>query len=319
MIIQPMIPIWLMAIICAILLVFKRKGWAYIRQILMVALLFVINLRPMLPGKTIAVQEQKYNLNVLFVIDSTLSMLAEDYGDEDAPRLDGVKADCKYIVDELATANFSVITFDNSAHELVPYSDNKEHVQYVIDSVYPLDKIYAKGSNMSVANEMMEDSLKTIIDNNKGETVVFFISDGEVNHKKLEKFSCKDDITYGAVLGYGTSKGGKMHYQSYYADKPEIVKYWDEQYNYKAAISKIDESNLKSIAKDLGVSYVHMEETHDIDGVLDEIKQNVKLKESGEQVEKDKALGADDLYFFLLIPLLLLVLFEMILIVRRKE
>ena len=45
---EPIIPIWLMAIICVVLLVIKRKGIIpYIRQIIMVLLLFAINLRPM--------------------------------------------------------------------------------------------------------------------------------------------------------------------------------------------------------------------------------------------------------------------------------
>lgn len=50
MIINPIIPIWLMAIICIALAIFKRKGkFAYIRQIIMIILLFMINLRMMIP------------------------------------------------------------------------------------------------------------------------------------------------------------------------------------------------------------------------------------------------------------------------------
>ena len=45
---EPIIPIWLMVIICIGLLAIKRKGVIpYIRQCLIVVLLFVINLRPM--------------------------------------------------------------------------------------------------------------------------------------------------------------------------------------------------------------------------------------------------------------------------------
>ena len=39
MIVNPIIPIWLMAIICVALLIVKRKGiWPYIRQIIIIAL-----------------------------------------------------------------------------------------------------------------------------------------------------------------------------------------------------------------------------------------------------------------------------------------
>ena len=41
---HPIIPIWLMVIICVALLAIKRKGIApYIRQVLMVLILFAIN------------------------------------------------------------------------------------------------------------------------------------------------------------------------------------------------------------------------------------------------------------------------------------
>ena len=43
----------------------------------------------------------KIILDVMFVIDNTISMLAEDYDGENT-RLEGVKTDCSYIIDELA-------------------------------------------------------------------------------------------------------------------------------------------------------------------------------------------------------------------------
>ena len=46
MTINPIIPLWLMGIICIVLLFFKRKGiFNYVRQIVIVALLFLINMR----------------------------------------------------------------------------------------------------------------------------------------------------------------------------------------------------------------------------------------------------------------------------------
>ncbi len=79
MIINPIIPIWLMAVICVILLFFTRKGaFNYIRQIIIIILLFAINLRIMVPNPDAQTVEKK--VDVLFVVDNTISMLAEDYG-----------------------------------------------------------------------------------------------------------------------------------------------------------------------------------------------------------------------------------------------
>ena len=82
-----------MGILCIILLIMRRKNkYAYIRQILIVILLFVINLRIMIPSSDVKVQTN--NFDVLFVIDETISMLAEDYNGNNT-RYEGVKEDCK--------------------------------------------------------------------------------------------------------------------------------------------------------------------------------------------------------------------------------
>ena len=59
MIISPIIPIWLMGIICVILLaVFKSKDkYTFIRQIIIISLLFIINLRVMYMSKKSKVQK----------------------------------------------------------------------------------------------------------------------------------------------------------------------------------------------------------------------------------------------------------------------
>lgn len=45
--INPIIPIWVMSLLCVLFLVLGRKGkFNYIRQVIIVALLFAINLRP---------------------------------------------------------------------------------------------------------------------------------------------------------------------------------------------------------------------------------------------------------------------------------
>ena len=74
MIVNPIIPIWLMSVICIILLVLKRKGiFPYIRQIIVILLLFVINLRIMIPDE-IEVSSPKIDAKVIFVIDNTIGL-----------------------------------------------------------------------------------------------------------------------------------------------------------------------------------------------------------------------------------------------------
>ena len=84
MTVNPIIPIWLMAIICIALAFFRRKGtFNYIRQIAIIVLLFIINLRIMVPDYDAETIKRK--IDVLFVVDNTISMQAEDYGSDRCP------------------------------------------------------------------------------------------------------------------------------------------------------------------------------------------------------------------------------------------
>ena len=135
MIIKPIIPIWFMIIlsITEIIIIIRNKRLEEIisnkpkeeltnRQkklikehkinsfikITIVILLFVINLRPMVPNGEII--EVKSDISVLFVIDKSVSMRALDY-DGEKERFEGVISDCCYITQELSGSKFSIITF----------------------------------------------------------------------------------------------------------------------------------------------------------------------------------------------------------------
>ncbi|MDD6071024.1 MAG: VWA domain-containing protein [Clostridiales bacterium] len=320
MILNPIIPIWLMAIICIGLLLLKRKGvWPYIRQIVIVILLFVINLRIMLPGEVVNVQEQKMNVHVLFVIDDTISMLAEDY-DGKHTRLEGVKEDCQYIVDELPGARFSVISFHNTANLLSPFTNNAEYVKSTIASIYPLDDLYARGSSMNVAKDVMLHTLQDIKEKRDTKVVLFFISDGEVTDgSNLESFTeVAQYVSNGAVFGYGTEAGGNMHVKNY---DDELVLVEDESgYDNKPAVSKIDEVNLKKLAKDFGIEYVNRNQGKSLDSIINDVKNSAEVikKSSDEKKASNQVETATDIYYFFVIPLLILLLYEAITLIRKK-
>lgn len=306
MIVNPIIPIWLMSIISIFLLIFKRKGlFPYIRQILMVILVFIINLRIMIPDGNVSSGTQKMDVNVLFVIDDTISMLAQDYsgGDE---RLTAVKEDCEYIIDELNGAKFSVISFHNVANLLSPFTYDTQFAKNTVNAIYPLEELYARGSSMNVCKDLLEETLENTANKKDGKVIVFFISDGEItNEDTLESFAnLSDYVDGGAVLGYGTGKGGKMYLKSMLDDKVEALMDTSE-YPYSEAVSKIDEKNLKKIASDMGIGYIHMTKQSEIDSVLKDIRNNAEIKR-----EDVTTSGYKDTYYFFMIPLLLLLIYE---------
>ena len=314
MITNPIIPIWLMAIICVIMLVVKRKGIIpYIRQIVIVLLVFAVNLRVMVPSGDAKGKTRKIEANVVIVVDSTISMLARDYNGE-TERLTAVKADCKYVTDELYGARFSVISFDNIANYLSPFTNDAGYTANVIDAISPIGQMYAKGSSINVCKDMLNDILKKAKDKDNGNVYLLFISDGEItNGDKLDSFKgLSKYIDGGAVLGYGTKEGGEMYARSYSDEEPSVVEDKSD-YPYKPAISRIDENNLKKLAGDMGIDYINMNKQSNIDSVLDEIRRN-----SSPQDTENSTYGYKDVYYIFLIPLLLLLIFEFICYKRRK-
>ena len=310
MIINPIIPIWLMAIICIALAICKRKGkFAYIRQIIMIILLFMINLRMMIPTD-VEVSTKRIDANVFFVIDNTISMTANDCADG-TTRMDALKADCNNITGSLSGARFSLITFANISKLVFPLTESTSFVNSCIKGIGVTDELYAKGSSMNICKDMVVELVKAAHEKNTGKVIVFFISDGEItNGDTLDSF--KEAAKYidgGAVLGYGTSKGGNMYIKDYFSDSDDLVAIEDKsEYPYKKAVSKIDEENLKAIAKDMGIEYINMTTENKLDTVIDNIK-----KDTASLGDEDSRLdGYKDIYFIFIIPLLGMLVYEFI-------
>lgn len=340
MIINPIIPIWLMSIICIALCYFilndksfrekisnklnnektdrqkqviKRFIISSIVKILIVILIFVINLRFMIPnGESISISS---DLGVIFVVDTSVSMKALDY-DGNKERIEGIKKDCCYIVDELAGCKFSIITFGNNARRVIPFTEDGDMVQAELKSIQLESDTYAKGTSLNTVKDCLEQTLKSESDskNKVTEIVVFFISDGEITKEgeNLNSFSnLKKYISNGAVLGYGTEEGGKM-VNSLYDDKPDspyyYKYYYDKNYKKVTALSKIDEGNLRKISGDLGIDYIKMDKKDNINSKLKIIKeQAIKTKQSEKKVK-----AYQDIYYYFSIPLAVLLIINLI-------
>lgn len=312
MIINPIIPIWAMAILCVFFLFLKRKGKVnYIRQILIVILLFVINMRIMVRGDDVPTVLPK--VDVLFVVDNTISMLAEDYNG-DGRRMDAVKNDCKYIMEQFPGASFSVVTFEDSVQTLVPYTVDANMAAETIGLLHGQTKYHAQGTSL---NEVMGAMEQVLDDDRKNYKILFFISDGEVvNSEELKSYKGLEQyVDAGAVLGYGTEKGGPMKTVEYLDEEPEYLYYYDDQYNEKLAISKIDEGNLRNIASDFGIDYVHMTDQSEIGSTIKDLQAKVDNLEITEDMESKE--GYVDIYYLFVIPLVLLLLWDFIYYKRK--
>ena len=307
-----MVPLLLVVLICFIIGVFRRnikiryKVLAILRITIIIVLAFLVNLRIM--DKKYNAQVEMKNLDVLFVVDTTISMWAEDYSGKDT-RMDAVLEDTEYIIDQLSGSNFGLIRFDNRSQILAPFTQDHETVKDAFSTIKEPDIYYAKGSSLNVSFEDMKSLLESSNMKDERLTILFFISDGEITDgSELQSFSELEELVdAGAVLGYGTDKGGIMEYGKWgsHVQDPETG---------KDAISKIDEDNLRQIASDLDIEYIHMKSTSNIAYLIESIKNGSSLT-----VEKSDSVSYEDTYYYYVVPLIIMLIIELVLFIRRGK
>ncbi len=320
---KPIIPTAIMSIIIVIMIIIviiNRKN--IINRILIIILVFIVSQRPMLKNK----EDISYELNfdVIMVVDTTVSMNAEDVNGK--TRMEFAKETCKKIMNTFSGSNFALITYDNSAQVKYPFTDNYAAVIDAVDNLKIIDPQYATGSSLSLPIKYLRMALESAqkngeYHNEKRYSVVFFIGDGELsdterantnfnNYSEIKKL-----INYGAVLGVGTKEGGTIKvtddvtsavYQI--ADKSGYILDIDTG---KRMISQLNEDNLKELAEAIGVDYFKAESGR-LNKEMEEIKEASKSSEAGKQ-KKDK-----DVYYYFSIPLIILSLIELFYI-RRNE
>ncbi len=307
MILDPIIPIWIMAIISigTLIFLFRKNGiQKNLSAILLLFLLFISNLRIRIKSDNLVPSNN--NLDVLFVIDKTISMNAED-GYQNKTRLENAKSTCYKIIEELSGARFSVITFANTSSILTPFVKDASLAKDSIDTIKVMEELYAQGSSLNTPIEVTQNVLKSATKKEGRKRIIFFISDGEITNKsKLESFaSLQQYIDGGAVLGYGTEQGGKMKAWNSFEEGEEYLKYYDENYRYVDAISVIDEQNLSQIASDLKIPYIHVESDSSVDKTIEQIK-----KQATSNLSEEEKKGYDDIYFLFMIPMAILLILE---------
>ena len=306
-VIIPLLAICLVGFSAAVII--KKTGiWIKILRVLRIAviltLVFMINLRIM--TKKYNVDVELKNIDVLFVVDTTISMWAVDYGNGD-PRIEGVQKDAKKIVEDLAGSNFAIITFDDQSHVISPCTQDMDHIKTLLDTLAPPGYGYAGGSDMSLPYKDLESLLMSSSRKENRKSIVIFMSDGEITngHELTSYEALKDYVDSGVVLGYGTTQGAKMKIDHAYI--------YDEV-ERKDAISYMNEDNLKSIAGNLGVEYYNMNDgsqgLHQTIEVIKETSKTVSEKEDG--MEKYA-----DVYYVFAIPLVLILILELYIFSRR--
>ncbi len=237
-----------------------------IRRTLLVVCLLAAALRPGVPGAD--VRASATDLNVFFVVDTTTSSVAEDFGGK--TRLSGMRADIKAISGRMAGARFALVTFDRTAVLRMPLTTDGAAVAAAADTMLPETSAWSRGSSVTVAGPTLQQVLaRTAKAHPERARVVFYLGDGEQTSGTPPAPLGVDRalVNGGAVLGYGTSAGGRMRQTGVPAstDPGWLI----DPGTGQPAVSVIDEGQLGSVAQQLGVSYVRRAPGDPVEAVLD--------------------------------------------------
>jgi len=241
---------------------------AVLRSLAMFMLVMAIALDPATDGGQVAAIRS--DANVLFVVDTTGSMAAEDF-DGDLPRIDGVRADIMALVSEFPGAHFSLITFDSKSRIVVPWTTDVGALDTAVGLLRQERTMYARGSRVDLAVPTMARSLPRSDDDRSRYDVVFYLGDGEQTAEtdSASFRPLRPSVAAGAVLGYGTSDGGRM--RLYTGRQGGLNGYIVDDDTGEDAVSRIDETTLMAIADELDVAYQHRNEP----GGLDELAAGI--------------------------------------------
>ena len=146
------------------------KIFTLFRFFLIYACAFIIGIRPVIVEKNYEFSTK--NLDVLFVVDTTISMWAEDYKGN-RTRMECVKKDASKIMETLEGSNFALVTFDNTSHVLAPFTQDEQFVKDSFDTFICPDSYYAKGSDLEVPYKDVESLLRSSNKKEGRKTIIF--------------------------------------------------------------------------------------------------------------------------------------------------
>lgn len=270
-------------------------------------------LRPGIPGGS--AEAAAADVNVFFVVDTTSSIAAEDYGDS-LPRLEGVRADIRAIAEGLAGGRFSLLTFDTNAAVRMPLTTDTSALDTLVTVLDPQVAAYSKGSSVTVAAKLLDERLRAARDSHpERPRLVFYLGDGEQTSGKPPAPMRLDKglVSGGAVLGYGTAAGGRMKENT--GPGPDDAGYIPDRSGGtgRDALSVIDEGQLRQIAADLGVPYVHRSAGDAAAPMLQSADPGALQRGEGDNSLE----GRLELYWMLAAGAFLLALRETVLVLRQ--
>ncbi len=203
-------------------------------------------------------EEVPPEVDVMFVVDLSRSMLAEDIRSN---RLERGKTIIRGMIDRISKARFGITVYKGSAYTLVPMTEDRSSVESALELLSP-SLFTSPGTDMESG---VRRGVESFPKSEQRRNVLILLSDGE-SHSGRPVEAAREGSREGISIhcvGLGTEEGGKIP-----VSDDEYLR--DER--GELVVSKLRESLLLRTAEAGKGSYLSLEDSPSIDAILEEFE-----------------------------------------------
>jgi Ca-activated chloride channel homolog len=237
--------------------------------------------------------EKREGVDIVFAIDISKSMLAEDIAPN---RLNKTKQLVSQIINQLKTDRIGIVAYAGSAFPVLPLTTD-----------FGVAKMYMSSLNTSMVSSQgtaLDDALTIantffIKDKSKNKLIIM-ITDGEDHSENLDDAiqETKDNYIKIVTIGVGTDKGGNIPLK-----KNGVIEGYKKDNQGQIVVTKLNKEILEKIAKETNGAYVNGATTRDVIKFVNNALNNV---EKNEFESKKTAHFQSQFQWFLFIGFLLI-------------
>ena len=285
-----------------------RRRWKHVLVVVAALLIAVGAMRPQWGAREVEVVRR--GIDLVFVVDTSRSMLAEDV---EPNRIERVKADIRYFVGSVVQQDrLALVAFAGTARTLCPLTLDRGAFEIFLDDL-DVGIIPRGGTDLGVA---LDEALAAFGDDVRNHKAIVLFSDGEahdgVPEESLEAARRRGVRIY--TIGIGSSDGVRIPIHG-----PDGGTTFLKDSDGSIVLTRLDDRTLKTIAqRSLDGAYMHLSSGRkNLEAIY---LDNIKKIEERELGSRRRERRVDRFQLFLGAALALLMIESMLASgVRRKE
>ncbi len=236
-----------------------------------IAFLVTALANPMIGTKTETVKRE--GIDIVFAVDVSKSMLAEDVAPS---RLEKAKQTVSQIISQLSGDRIGIIAYAAGAYPVLPITTDYAVSRMFLQSLNT-DMVSSQGTSLGEAITLSE----TFFDkDSKTNKLLIMLSDGE-DHESGAENAARQARKAGIkiiTVGLGTAKGGPIPLR-----ENGYVGQFKRDGNDQIVITRLNEENLKTIAKNTSGGYVYGGNSRQVAEYVKKALENIERTEFESQ------------------------------------